>query len=68
MDKNKKGPIELQVMSSLLKPKKPPRNGLAMVNNVENNFTAPLLVYLSPKNIIQCWRKTGSVGGAGIII
>jgi hypothetical protein len=67
MDKNKKGAIELQVVSSLLKPKKPPRNGLAMVNNVENNFTAPLLVYLSP-NIIQCWRKTGSVGGAGIII
>ena len=67
MDKNKKGAIEeLQVVSSL-KPKKPPRNGLAMVNNVENNFTAPLLVYLSP-NIIQCWRKTGSVGGAGIII
>ena len=67
MDKNKKGAIELQVVSSL-KPKKPPRNELAMVNNnVENNFTAPLLVYLSP-NIIQCWRKTGSVGGAGIII
>ena len=66
MDKNKKGAIELQVVSSL-KQKKPPRNGLAMVNNVENNFTAPLLVYLSP-NIIQCWRKTGSVGGAGIII
>ena len=67
MDKNKKGAIELQVVSSLLKLKKPSRNGLAMVNNVENNFTAPLLVYLSP-NTIQCWRKTGSVGGAGIII